>query len=409
MIIRKMRYIVLLVLVAAVSAQGATVTLTFHQHATQNLFQTNAAVAEQISAFSLAFNQDISALSLFANVEYSAFHQTGGLSYFAADLGVDYLVPAGAKSAFYFAALGAGSFYGQEYGAFSTFGGGLTGAFKTYLAPSSILRLQWQGTAASYADSLFDFVSHAALLSIDKYFPTRTTLKADAEYGYKYFLHPFVPASADPLPEGGAVVMGAGGGGSGTGAGSGSGSGWGGQRYEGGNGFIPRVGEGGAGIGHVSASILAAQGIGDVVGLSASVLRQWIVSGENPFMSIEEFYLVPNPSSDSYSWDGRQLNARITLSLPWSVEIKGGYTYSDKTYPGVESLGLDGLPLGIVRNDVRHLFEARLEKSFRRFSIYVAYSHIDNASTDPLFSWSSGYVMGGFQWDLPARRKGGLS
>jgi hypothetical protein len=407
-----MRHIVLLVLLAAVSVHGATVSLSFRQHATRNLFQTSDAVAEQISAFSLAFDQDISALSLFANVDYSAFHQTGGLSYLAADLGLDYLVPAGTKSAFYFAAQGAGAFYGQEYGAFSTFGGGLTGAFKTYLAPSSILRLQWQGTAASYADSLFDFVSHAALLSIDKYFPTRTTLKADAEYGYKYFLHPFVPVAPEPLPApAGTVVMGAGGGGwgGGAGAGSGSGNGWGGERYEGGYGFIPRGGEGGAGIGHVSLSVLAAQGIGDVVGLSASALRQWIVSGENPFMSIEEFYLVPNPSSDSFSWDGRQMTGRITVNLPWSVEIKGGYTYSDKTYPGVESMGLDGLPLGIVRNDVRHLFEARLEKSFRFFSIFLAYSHIDNASTDPLFNWSSGYVMGGFQWNLPARRKGGLS
>lgn len=414
MIIRKMRHIVLLVLVTSVSARGATVTLMFRQHATQNLFQTSAAVAEQISAFSLAFNQDISALSLFANVDYSAFHRTGGLSSFAADLGLDYLVPAGTKSAFYFAAGGAGAFYGQEYEAFSTLGGSLTGAFKTYLAPSSILKVQWQGLYASYADSLFDFLSHAALLSIDKYFPTRTTLKADAEYGYKHFLHPFVPLTAAPLPApAGTVVMGAGGGGwgggAGAGSGSGSGSGWGGKRYQGGNGFIPRGGEGGAGIGHVSLSVLAAQGLGDVVGLSASALRQWIVSGENPFMSIEEFYLVPNPSSDSFSWDGHQLTGRITLDLPWSVEIKGGYTYSDKTYPGVESMGLDSLPLGIVRNDVRHLFEARLEKSFRRFSVFLAYSHIDNASTDPLFNWSSGYIMGGFEWNLPARRKGGLS
>jgi len=412
MIIRKMRHIVLLVLLSAVSVHGATVSLSFHQHATRNLFQTSDAVAEQISAFSLAFNQDISALSLFANVDYSAFHQTGGLSCFAADLGLDYLVPAGAKSAFYFAAGGAGAFYGQEYGAFSTLGGSLTGAFKTYLAPSSILRVQWQGLYASYADSLFDFLSQAVVLSVDKYFPTRTTLKADAEYGYKYFLHPFVPVAPEPLPApAGTIVMGAGGGGwgGGAGAGSGSGNGWGGERYEGGYGFIPRGGEGGAGIGHVSLSVLAAQGIGDVIGLSASALRQWIVSGENPFMSIEEFYLVPNPSSDSFSWDGRQMTGRITVNLPWSVEIKGGYTYSDKTYPGVESMGLDGLPLGIVRNDVRHLFEVRLEKSFRFFSVFLAYSHIDNASTDPLFNWSSGYVMGGFDWNLPARRKGRLS
>lgn len=409
MIKRKMRQIALALLVAAVSAHGATLDLTFNQHSTQNLFQTRDAVADQITAFSLAVDHDISALTLMANVDYSAFHHTSGLSFISAGLGLDYLVPAGGKSAFYFAAGGAGAFYGRGYEAFSAIGGSLTGAFKTYLAPSSILRVQWQGAYSSYADSLFDFFSHAALLSIDKYFPTRTTLKAEAEYGYKYFLHPFVPEALVPMTEPSGTAALAAGGGGGMGAGSGGGGGWGGRDYGGGYGFIPRPGEGGAGIGHVSASFLLAQGVADIVGLSASAMRQWIVSGENPFMSIEEFYLVPNPSADAFSWEGDQLTGRITLSLPGSVEVKAGYTYSDKTYPGVESMGLDGLPLGVVRNDVRHLFEARLEKNFRRFTVFLAYSHIDNASTDPLFEWSSGYIMGGFQWNLPIRRKGGLS
>ncbi len=407
----KMRHALPLLLVAAVSARGATVTLSVNQHATQNLFQTSAAVSDRISTFSLGLSHDAAALSLFGDVEYAAFHRTRGLSFFSADLGLDYIVPAGAKSAFYFAAGGGGFFYARDYGAFSTFGGLLTGAFKTYLASSSILRVQWQGQAASYADRVFDHVSHTARVSVDKYFPTRTTLKADAEYGFKYFLHPFVAATVEPLtdPEG-AVVLGAGGGfGAGPGGGSGGGSGWGSRQYESGNGFIPRIGEGGAGIGHVSVSALAAQGLGDVVGLSASALRQWIVTGENPFMSIEEFYLVPNPSADAFSWEGDQLTGRITVALPWNVGIKAGYTYSDKTYPGVESLGPDGLPLGVVRNDIRHLFEARLEKEFRRLTVFVAYSRIRNGSTDPLFVWTSGYIMGGLQWSLPAARKRGVS
>ncbi len=72
-------------------------------------------------------------------------------------------------------------------------------------------------------------------------------------------------------------------------------------------------------------------------------MKQWVVTGENPFLSIEEFYLVQNPSADSFSWDGSQFTGRLTLNIPWDVEIKTGYTYSDKTYPGVESMGLDGL------------------------------------------------------------------
>ncbi|MCU0243316.1 MAG: hypothetical protein MUE80_00900 [Acidobacteria bacterium] len=403
-----------LLLFAALPAWSGTVHLSFDQHATQNLFQTRDAVSERISAFSLAVEQDISALSLLADVSYSAFSQTAGLSFFSADLGADILVPSGAKSAFYFAAGGQGAFYSRDYAAFSAFGSHLLGAYKTYLSPSSILKVQWQGACASYRDSLFDFVSHVASLSVDKYFPSRTTFKVDAEYGYKYFLHPFLTepvAAPTELLVGAPAPLAAGGYGSGMGggSGSGSGSGWGGQRYEGGSGFIPRVDPagGGAGIGHVSVSGLAAQGLGDVVGLSVSALKQWIVAGENPFLSVEEFYLVANPSADAFSWEGIQMNARITMSLPWSVELKSGYTYADRTYPGVESMGLDGLPLGIVRNDVRHLFEARLEKDFRRLKLFAAYSYVKNGSTDPLFDWAGGSVMGGLQWDLPAKAKGG--
>ncbi len=416
MMMKMLKRLAPFLLATVVSAQAGTVFLSFNQHSTQNLFQTRDAVSEQISAFSLAFEQDLSAISLLADLEYSAFRQTAGLNFFAADIGLDYLVPSGAKGAFYFAAGGTGAFYSQGYAAFSTVGAQLLGAFKTYLAPSSILKLQWQGSYASYRDTLFDYISHVAALSVDKYFPTRTTLKADAEYGYKYFLHPYLPEPVEtvtepaPAPAG---LVSAGGSGNGLGApagsGSGSGSGWGGQHYDGGSGFIPRYSAtgGGAGIGHVAVSALAAQGIADVVGLSVSALRQWVVSGESPFMSIEEFYLVANPSADAFSWEGGQYTGRITLSLPWSVGIKTGYTYSDKTYPGVESLGIDGLPLGIVRKDLRHLFEARLEKDFRRFSVFVSYAHVDNRSTDPLFDWRSGYITAGFQWNLPTARKGG--
>ncbi|MCK7489697.1 MAG: hypothetical protein MZU79_05250 [Anaerotruncus sp.] len=97
MMMKMLRRLVPFLLAAAVSAQGGTVFLSFNQHSTQNLFQTRDAVSEQISAFSLAFEQDLSAISLLADLEYSAFRQTAGLSFFAADLGLDYLVPSGAE------------------------------------------------------------------------------------------------------------------------------------------------------------------------------------------------------------------------------------------------------------------------------------------------------------------------
>ena len=117
---------------------------------------------------------------------------------------------------------------------------------------------------------------------------------------------------------------------------------------------------------------------------------------------------MQNPSADSFSWEGDQLTGRISLNIPWDVTLKTGYTYADRTFPGVESMSLDGVPLGLVRNDRRYLLEARLQKDFRRLSVFVAYSYIDNTSTDPLFVWKSHFITGGFEWNLPAgRRKGG--
>lgn len=381
-------------LAAAVPALAGTVTFSFNQHSTQNLFQTSDAVADQVSAFTLSIDQDSEALAFLANVGYSAFHQTTGLSFLAAEAGFDYLHPSGEKSAFYFAAMGVGFFFGRDYAAFSSLGAHLVGAYKTYLAPSSILKLQLQGWYSAYNDSLFDYASTIGSITLDKYFRSRTTLKADAQYGYKYFLHPFLNeplvsvAAPAPVASDASTFLAA--------------SNWGGNPYDSDRGFLPRFrpGGGGAGIGHVAVSATAAQGLGDHIGLSASAARQWIVSGENPFLSIEEFYLVQNPSADAFSWDGHLLTGRVTLVLPWAIEVKTAYTRSDKTYPGVELMDELQLPTGVMRNDARDLFEARIRKNFRRFAIFAAFSYTDNDSNDPLFDWKGHAVMAGFDWAL---------
>jgi hypothetical protein len=409
MIRKAMKHFAVILILAASPAWGGSVFLSFNQHATRNLFQTSEPVADQVSVFSLALEKDFSALSLLGRAEYSAFSQTTGMSFFAADAGIDYLAPAGRKSAFYFAAGGTGQFYGRAYAAFSSIGAHLVGAFKTYLTPSSILKLQWQGQYLSYNDSLFDALTQSVSLSVDRYFASRTTLKAEAGWGYKYFLHPFLPEPVEPAVETALLSAGgpaAGGGGMASG---GMGGGWGGQQYQGGSGFVPRYRSdgGGAGMGNVSLSFLAAQGLGDDVGLSASFLRQWVVSGENPFASIEEFYYVQNPTSDAFSWEGYQVNGRITLELPWDISLKTGYTYSDRSFPGVESFDVDGLLLGITRSDRQNLVEARLQKDFRRLTVFLSYSYIRNASNDPLFVWKSPFVTAGIEWRLPTAGKRG--
>jgi hypothetical protein len=80
--------------------------------------------------------------------------------------------------------------------------------------------------------------------------------------------------------------------------------------------------------------------------------------------------------------------------------MKIGYTIFEKEYPGIESLGLDGLDLGATRKDQRNQFEVKIEKNFRAFSLFFSYAHIKNASNDPLFDWKGCLISGGLQWNI---------
>jgi hypothetical protein len=388
----RMKLFPILFLSASVAAGAQSFTLSYNHHTTENLFQTSAPVSDQISSFSLFVGRDSAGLSLLAQADIAYFHRNPELSFGSLNAGLDILKPSGEKSAFYFAAGMSGSLFRSDYSAFSSLSFDLLGAFKSYLAPTSILKIQWRGDYWKYRDPLFDFFSQVSSLSLDKYFQTRTTVKAEASWKFKYFLHPYLNAPPEPLPE----LLG-----------SQMGGGRGGSQYRGGSGFIPiyRTGGGGAGIHNASLALLLAQGLGDRLGLSFSGLRQWNLSGQNPFLSIEEFYFVRNPSADDFSWKGWAGSSLLTFVIPGDIELKIGYNYTDKAFPGIEVLSSEGEPTGIPRTDQRHLVEGRIEKDFPRFTVFLAYSHIDNRSNDPLFAWRSPSFMGGIEWTIPAGRK----
>ena len=389
---KTMKLLSTFLLSAAVTAGAQSFSLSYNHHSTGNLFQTSNSVSDQISSFSIFLGGDSAGLSFLAQTDYSYFHRNPGLSFGAVNAGIDYLKPSGTKGAFYFGAGVSGSLFRSDYSAFSSLSFDLIGAFKTYVAPTSILKIQWKGDYWKYRDSLFDFLSQVASLSLDKYFETRTTVKAEAGWKYKYFLHPYLGVPPEPQPELLEAQMGGGGGG---------------PRYRGGNGFVPIYSPegGGSGIQSASLGLLLAQGVGDRLGLSVSGLRQWTLSGANPFLSIEEFYFVRNPSSDEFSWEGWAGSAVATLVLPWDIELKMGYNYSDKSFSGIEVLSSEGEPTGVIRTDRRHLVEGRIEKVFPRFTVFFSYSHIGNTSSDPLFSWRSPSLRGGIEWNIPAGRK----
>ena len=382
------------VLVAALSTllKADQLTLGLFQGSTNNLFQTAYPEGDQITNLSFSYNRDFRPVSFFADGAYSYLHQNPRISYYSQDLGVDIVHPLNEKTAFYAAVKAGATFYRPDYQDFNYFSVGLLGAVKSYLSGSSILKASYTFDYKNYKDRIFDFTSHLVNLSLDRYFESRTTIKAEANWGFKVFLHPFLPVVSEPvepeLPEDSHFGYG---GGHGQGGGQ---MGW--------RDGISKPGEisQGQGIQVISASGLVAQGIGDSIGLRVSGLRQWTVSGENPFVSISEFYMVENPTYDVFSWNGYVISGQLTFEAPWNTQLKLGYTGFRKEFPGIEAMNLEGETLALLRQDKRNQWEARLEKNFSAFSLYLNYSYVNNHSNDPLFEWQGHFLSVGVEWGV---------
>lgn len=385
---------VFLILIAALnsSLKADQLTLGFFQGSTDNLFQTAYPERDQISSLSFSFGKDFRKVSLFADGAYSYLYQNPYISYYSQDLGLDIVYAMNEKTALYAAVKAGGVLYRPDYQDFNYFSIAFLGAVKSYLSGSSILKASYTFDYKNYKDIMFDFISHQVNLSLDRYFETRTTIKAEANWGFKYFLHPFVPVDPDPAepepPEGGH---------SGHGSGYGQGGGQMGWRTG-----ISKLGSTsrGQGIQILSAGGLIAQGIGNNIGIRISGLRQWTVSGENPFVSISEFYTVENPTYDVFSWNGYVVSGQLTLEAPWNTQLKLGYTGSRKEFPGIEAMNLEGELLAFLRQDKRNQWEVRLEKNFSALSLYLNYSYADNHSNDPLFEWQGHFLSVGVEWNL---------
>jgi hypothetical protein len=207
-------------------------------------------------------------------------------------------------------------------------------------------------------------------------------------WGFKYFLHPYV--SEEIITIEGDQYSGSGNMGRGKGHHSG------GMDSQ----FVIRTEGEGQGIQVLSFTGLIAQGLGDNVGLRLTGMKQWTLSGKNPFTFIEEFYAVENPSYDRFSWEGYQIHSQLAVLVPWNIQLKIGYTIADKEFPGIESLSLDGDLLGITRKDVRNVIEVRVEKNFPKFSVFLSYFYINNKSNDLFFDWSGQFFSAGFEWNL---------
>ena len=382
------RFIVTAVLVAGLAggARTESLTLGFFQSGTNNLFQTSLPEKDYLSHLSFAFEKSFSPLSFFTQGTYSYLYRNTSVSNYEQEAGLDIVRPLGEKTALYLAAKAGGAIYRETYVDFNFLTLGLSAAAKCYLNDTSILKLNADLDYKDYRLSIFDSLVHYFSASLDRYFETQTTLRADANWGLKHFFHPY---ALEPItPEEPAYS---------AGGGNGPGAGPMGRR----SGFARLASD------HSSRNLqvfsvqgLIAQGIGSRVGLRISGLRQWTLSGENPFISVDEFYMIENPSTDVFSWNGGLVSGQITAEIPWDIQLRLGYTRSWKEFPGIEAMDMGGASLGITREDTRNQWEARLEKNFRGFSVYLSYSDIDNRSNDPLYDWRGHFLMAGIEWSV---------
>ncbi|HOE13683.1 MAG TPA: hypothetical protein PLL62_03615 [Candidatus Saccharicenans sp.] len=399
--------------------QAGTVQFSLVQHSTTNIFQTYQPVSDWLTAGNLSFGGDSSSLSLYGGLDFNYLYKYSGLSSIGGQLGVDYLIPAGSKSAFYLAAEGQGVLFRDLYNNFNHAGLKLIASFKSYLTPATVLRLESQSTYRRYQLGIFDYFSEMVNLSLDHYFKTRTTVKVEASYGYKYFYHPGEIALIEEETTPVATIS------SSTSVHSRS------SINQAAGFFVAQQGGPGGGHGHpadnykqggsyslrgipyqtvyytdqrsiqmVTVSGLLAQGLGDRVGLSLGGMKQWNLKGENPFSASDEYYSVENPTSDLFSWQGTGLKVKLTASLTDRLQAEIQYDYLNREFPGLESLDLEGVSLGVIREDRRHQLSTLVQLDLARVSFFVSYSYISNASNDPWFDWSGNFISGGLKWNL---------
>ncbi len=443
-----MRFLPLVAVMAASclpAAAADALRFSLSQAYAGSLFQTAVSGSAQITTAGFSWDKALGSIGLSAGAEYSRLWRNAGLSALDLSLGADVVKTLGAKTALYLSLEGQAARFGSDFSDFDHTGGRLTAALKSYLSPSSILKATAASEYRAYSFSPFDFLSQGVSVSLDKYFASRTTLKAELSWGYKLYFHPWLAseAAADPAADvsaGGGILTpfaaweGPGRGGPGGGAaGSSSGSGAGQSGSSGGGPGSPGSGRSGNGAAYAAAwrdnrssgyalvsstggsrgiqtaafNGIIAQGLGDRAGLRLAGIWRRTLSGGSPFSAVEEFAAVENPPYDAFAWQGWGWSAQTTALLPWNIERRLGYTWTDKEFPGIEALALDGLPLGETRRDRRGQIEARMEKTFAHCSVVLTAASLRNDSNDPLYAWRAPFVSLSLEWRPgPGKKKG---
>jgi len=401
-------------------SSASTVQFSLAHNATSNIFYSYQPLGDQITTAGIFFGGDSGSLALYGSLNLNYLYKYSGLSSLAGKLGVDHLVPAGKKSAFYFALEGEGVLFRTLYDYFNHGTIRFLANFKSYFNASTILRLDSRSELRKYKYSIFDYFSENLILSADRYFTSRTTIKFEVGYGYKLYFHPGIIDStenSETLPEimGVSSVMRITSNSAASNGlvsvlsqqGPGEGHGNPGHNYEMGGSYSIRgipyqtvYYTGSQGMQVFALSGLIAQGLGDHLGLSLGGLKQWFLKGENPFFSSDEYFMVENPTYDRFSWQGYSFQTKLTIELSDHVHNELQYEYSSKEFPGITSFDLDGNSLGITRQDKRHQFNIKVQIDLSRVSLFANYSYLKNNSNDPWFTWEGNVISVGLVWNI---------
>ena len=359
--------------------------LIFQQSGTSNLFQNSADDSDYVSMLGFNLEKGIKSFTLFTGGSYSLLHQNPDLSLYSHNVGLDFVRVINTKTAFYLKTGLVGEFYRSDYRDFNSIYLQVEGSLKSYLSPSSILNARYSLRYRNYRMSSFDYVSHQLLLTLDKHFQTQTLFKGALDWGYKSFLHPYLPPDHSLPPE---IQEGP----------KGKGHGY--SHMNNPRGLFPESRQEGESH-HLQ--VLSLQGeigqsLSSRLGLKLAGLRQWTLSGKNPYTTVEEYYLIENPTYDRFSWSGSLWSGLVTFLVPGDIQTEWGYSYAVREYPGIESLDTEGISTGMDRKDRRRRFIISLQKDFTGFSIQLSFIHIWNGSNDPFFDWGGSYLSVGVQW-----------
>lgn len=360
-------------------------TFSLIQNVTDNLFQNKDAQEDKVSFFGLYIDKDFDRTSLFVQGGYNSLWENPDAAHMVVEAGIDHFFALNNQTALYLLLDGGGTFYRKEFNDFNHVSLDLYAALKSYLTQTSILKIDSSSTYKNYDLPIFDSLSQSIHLSLDKYFQTRTTFQADLEWGYKYFVHPNLLNNVATVSEYPAAMTGKG------------------KGYSKGKMFYQTnysTDNQGQGIQVFSLGGTVAQGLGNRVGLKFSGAKKFMLSGENPFTYIEDYYMIENPSYDSFSWEGIQWEAAITAVLSWNMELKIGYNFFNRSFPGIDVLNEEGETIGEMREDIRRQISLQLKKDFRHFSVFLSYTGIRNSSNDLFFDWEGQFFSAGIEWNI---------